>query len=43
MLAFNIALVAITGLARPEWLEWSIALALTLTIVEIVVIALAQD
>lgn len=39
--ASNIGLVAAAWLLLRAWLEWAIALALVLTIVEVVAIALA--
>lgn len=43
LLAFNVALVVVVWLVRPEWFTWAIAVALTLTIVDVLIIALAQD
>lgn len=43
LLAFNVALVVVVKLVRPEWFAWAIGVALILTILDVVIIALAQD
>lgn len=43
LLAINVALVVIVRIAIPDLFAWALAIALLLTIVDVVIIALAQD
>jgi hypothetical protein len=43
LMALNLALVVVVKLVWPSWFTWAVAFALVLTILDVVMIALAQD